>query len=385
MKSIKWIKIFFSLILITTIFIGAINYIVDPYGIYNMNVFKNKPKQSNKIKLVKAIKVKEIKPASIVLGTSRAEYGYDPTHEYFIKPSYNLATSGSSVYENKLYLKWALKQGNLKKVLLVADYIMFNNKTQRSVDDFETYFNDKNIYSLLFSLDVFKDSYKTVFNNKKLSEYLQNGQKDHNNSWSDILKNGGHLEKMKRDESKYYKNYLTNYEYQDTKKESFQDFEEILKLCYENNIELDIVFGPSHIRQWEALNYYLNINKWFEWKRDIIFFVDKIGKQYNKESFRIMDFSVYHFLTSEIVPINKNIQMKYYWEGSHYKNELGLIVLDRLTGNDKYKDFGVQLNIKNIDEYLEQQKIDRYKFINTEKYRIDFEEYLKINNKLVKD
>lgn len=158
-----------------------------------------------------------------------------------------------------------------------------------------------------------------------------------------------------------------------------------MKLCYENNIELDIVFGPSHIRQWEALNYYLNINKWFEWKRDIIFFVDKIGKQYNKESFRIMDFSVYHFLTSEIVPINKNIQMKYYWEGSHYKNELGLIVLDRLTGNDKYKDFGVQLNIKNIDEYLEQQKIDRYKFINTEKYRIDFEEYLKINNKLVKD
>ena len=81
-----------------------------------------------------------------------------------------------------------------------------------------------------------------------------------------------------------------------------------------------------------------------------------------------MDFSVYNFLTSEIVPINKNIQMKYYWEGSHYKNELGLIVLDRLTGNDKYKDFGVQLNIKNIDEYLNIHPLSNIIVLNKESY-----------------
>ncbi len=37
------------------------------------------------------------------------------------------------------------------------------------------------------------------------------------------------------------------------KKSSFDDFRDILKVCYENNIKLDIVFGPSHIRQWKLL------------------------------------------------------------------------------------------------------------------------------------
>lgn len=65
-----------------------------------------------------------------------------------------------------------------------------------------------------------------------------------------------------------------------------------------------------------------------------------------------MDFSVYHPFTAEKVPTDKNTKMKYYWESSHYKNELGLIVLDRLVGDSKYEDFGMELNLDNIDTYL---------------------------------
>lgn len=377
MNSKKWIKILIVLCVLSVGFVGGINYLVDPYELYKTNIFKSKPEQSAKMRLVKALKTKEIKPVSISLGTSRTEYGYDPTHEYFTKPSYNLATSGSSMYENLLNFKYALKQGNLKKVLLVVDYRMFNNKTQKNINDFETYFDNKNIYSLLLSIDVLKDSFKTVLNQKDRNQYLENGQRDHNFNWKNILKNGGHLETMKKDESKYYEDYPTDYTYKDTKKKSFPDFEEILKLCYENNIELDIIFGPSHIRQWEALDYYLGYEKWLQWKKDVVISVNKIAKQYNKQQFRIMDFSVYHPLTAEEVPNDKNSKMKYHWEASHYKNELGLIVLDRLVGKSKYKDFGIELSLTNIDEHLKQQKIKRPKFIYIEKYKEDFSKYLK--------
>ena len=315
------------------------------------------------------------------MGTSRAEYGYDPNHKYFLKPSYNLATPGSTMYENKLYLQWALKQGNLRKVLLVADYRMFNNMTQKSTQDFETYFENKNIYSLLFSSDVFQDSFNTIIAKKNATKYLENGQREHTHNWQNILKDGGHLKAMKKKESTYCKGFPTNYTYMDTKKESFSDFEDIIKLCYENNIELDIVFRPSHIRQWEALNYYLGIDKWFQWKKDVVVFVNNIAKQYDKKTFRIMDFSVYHPLTAEEIPLDINTQMKYHWESSHHKNELGLIVLDRLVGDSEYKDFGLELNINNIDEHLEQEKIYRHKFIDTEKYKMEFEEYLRLNDK----
>lgn len=280
------------------------------------------------------------------------------------------------MYESISYFKYALKQGNLKKVLLVVDYRMFNNKTQKSIQDFETYFDGKNIYSLLFSIDVLKDSLLTIKGGENSSIFLENGQKEHLHNKYNINKNGGHLETMKKYEKNYYKDFQTNYTYKDTKKKSFPDFEEIVKLCYENNIELDIIFGPSHIRQWEALDYYLGYDKWLQWKKDVVLSVNKIAHQQNKKSFRVMDFSVYHNLTAEKVPTDKDTKMKYHWEASHYKNELGPIVLDRLVGDSKFNDFGIELNLQNIDKHLKQQEINRHKFIDVEKYKKDFEVYL---------
>ena len=151
MSSKKFLKIVLGLSFFVAILIGGVNYIVDPYGIYKTNIFQNKPEQDKNIRLAKVVKVEELKPVSISLGTSRTEYGYDPNHEYFSKPSYNLAVSGASLYENRLYLEHAIKQGNLKEVILVADWRMFNDPKMRKLDDFENSFNVENIYKQLFS------------------------------------------------------------------------------------------------------------------------------------------------------------------------------------------------------------------------------------------
>ena len=372
MKSTKWIKIFFGLSLIGVLFVGGVNYIVDPYGIYKTNIFLNKPEQDKNIRLAKVVKVEELKPVSISLGTSRTEYGYDPNHEYFSKPSYNLAVSGASLYENRLYLEHAIKQGNLKEVILVADWRMFNDPKMRKLDDFENSFNVENIYKQLFSVDLFISSFKTIINQKSKSSYLENGQRDWYFNQENIDKQGGHLKVMNKDEESYYKKSDFKYNsniYQDTKESSFDDFRKILELCYQNNIKLDIVFGPSHIRQWEAYDYYQDIETWYKWKKDVVLFVEKIADEQEKTPYRIMDFSVYHELTAETVPTNPKEKMKYHWEASHYKKELGDIVLDRLLDISPYKDFGVELNIQNIDNHIQNLREDRVKFIDTEAYR----------------
>jgi len=69
------------------------------------------------------------------------------------------------------------------------------------------------------------------------------------------------------------------------------------------------------------------------------------------------------------VPTDPKIEMKWHWEASHYKHELGLIVLDRLIGLSEYQDFGVVLNSGNIKEHLENQKKQRAIFIDSEKYK----------------
>ena len=372
MKSTKWIKIFFGLSLLGILFMGGVNYIVDPYGIYKTNIFLNKPEQDKNIRLLKVVKVEDVKPVSISLGTSRTEYGYDPNHEYFSKPSYNLAVSGASLYENRLYLEHAIKQGNLKEVILVADWRMFNDPKMRKLDDFENSFNVENIYKQLFSVDLFISSFKTILNQKTKNSYLENGQRDWYFNQENIDKQGGHLKVMNKDEESYYKKSDFKYNsniYQDTKESSFDDFRKILELCYQNNIKLDIVFGPSHIRQWEAYDYYQDIETWYKWKKDVVLFVEKIADEQEKTPYRIMDFSVYHELTAETVPTNTKEKMKYHWEASHYKKELGDIVLDRLLDISPYKDFGVELNSENIDFHIQNLREDRVKFIDTKAYR----------------
>ena len=372
MSSKKFLKIVLGLSFFVAILIGGVNYIVDPYGIYKTNIFQNKPEQDKNIRLAKVVKVEELKPVSISLGTSRTEYGYDPNHEYFSKPSYNLAVSAASLYENRLYLEHSIKQGNLKEVILVADWRMFNDPKMRKLDDFENSFNVENIYKQLFSVDLFRSSLNTIIKQKVKSPFLENGQRDWYFNQENIDKQGGHLKVMNKDEESYYKKstYKINSNiYQDTKKDSFEDFRKILELCYQNNIKLDIVFGPSHIRQWEAYDYYQDIETWYKWKKDVVLFVEKIADEQEKTPYRIMDFSVYHELTAETVPTNPKEKMKYHWEASHYKKELGDIVLDRLLDISPYEDFGVELNIQNIDNHIQNLREDRVKFIDTEAYR----------------
>jgi len=366
----KWILLWFKIVFILLFLIGIFNVIINPYGIFNTIISIPHIKTDNKIRLIKAIKVEQIKPVSIILGTSRAEFGYDPSHYYFKKPSYNFAISASSMYEARKNFEWALKQGRLKQVLLVLDYIMLDSLQQQHTKDFDKYFNSYNIFKYIFSIDTLKDSIKVLRHKQTGYTYLDNGQRGHKFYWKYILQEGGYPKVLIKSERNYYKEYLPEYKYKDTKRSSLPDLSYIIKKSYENNISLDIIFGPSHIRQWEAFDYFLGYEKLLEFKKDVVILINNIAKDYHKHPFRIIDFATYNRFTSEKIPNIFNMQMKYYWESSHYKNELGLLVLDRLEGNISLN-FGNELNISNINKHIQNLKKDRKKYIDSKKYRLE--------------
>lgn len=310
-----------------------------------------------------------------MLGTSRGEIGYDPNHKYFMQPAYDLAISAGTLYEARLYFEQALKQKNVKQVLFIADYIMFNNKKQKNTQEIETYFA-KNSLSYLVSIQMFKDAISTIKRKKGCHEfYKPKGQAEYSQCFID--RRGGPLKAMQKNEFKYYLGRPTNYIYKDTKNNSFDDFDKILKACYENNIKLVIIFGPSHVRMWESLDYYLGYDNWLRWKKDVVFEVEKVAKNYDKKPFSIYDFSTYNQFTTEKVPDRKKATMKWHWESSHYKNKLGEKVLNVLNKDEKYDNFGVKLNTSNIDKHLKKQKENRKKYVDTKKYRKEFEKYAK--------
>ena len=364
MNSTKWLSKFFFLITFISIFIIILNYIVDPYGIYKTNFFPYKLSQDKIIRLIKVVRVNDIKPSSIILGNSRAEAGFDPEHKYFEQPSYNLAVSGGTSYESLHYLEYAIKQGNLKNVLLVADWEMFNDIIKKT-PDFDDYF-DESFYKYLFDISVLKNSISTIFNKNHINPYLENGLRYTDSS---MVPENGHLFASIKYE-KADKNYLNvNNTYLGTQRSSFDDFKSILEICYKNDINLEIIFGPMHIRYFETFDYYFGLETYYKWKKNLVLLADEISKSHNRKPFKIIDFSVYHYFTSEMVPLKPEIAMQYYWESSHYKKELGDIVLDRLLDISPYKDFGIELNSQNIDNHIKKLRDDREKYIDIKKYR----------------
>ena len=358
MKPKKWIKIWIIIIIFFLTLIPATNFIINPYDIYETHAF-NFPKTSayQKLREIEPIRIAQVKPSSIILGTSRPKHGLDANHKYFKKPSYNLAIPSGTIYENKRLLKLSIEQENLKYALLGLDYIMFSTKDKKG-SEIE---NNNNLMKYIFSIDALKDSLKTILGIGE-STILANG-----NAIS-LAKVKDYKETFKSVEKNSYKKNSKNYTYTNTGKNSFLDFEELLEIAYNNNIDMDIIFNPSHIRLWESLDYFIGLDTWYKWKKDIVLTVEKVAKKYNKKPFRVVDFAVYHEITNEKIPTD-NAKMKYYFESSHYTPELGNIVLDRLMGKSEYKDFGVEITSKNIDAHIEKQKSLRSKFINTQEYR----------------
>jgi hypothetical protein len=136
---------------------------------------------------------------------------------------------------------------------------MFNDLLKK-VPEFETYFDNFNPYRYIINTQTLKDSYTTFINRDIQSMYYKNGLLSSNGMNIHVKNSGGHLSLMKKEENFYYSIFPTDSNiYIATKHNSFDDFKEILDLSYNNNIKLDIIFGPSHIRQWEAFAYYHDI------------------------------------------------------------------------------------------------------------------------------
>ena len=61
----KWTFSFLFATIFIILFVATFNYIVDPYRIYDTNIFKNKPKEDLQARFAKVLRIQQLKPTSI--------------------------------------------------------------------------------------------------------------------------------------------------------------------------------------------------------------------------------------------------------------------------------------------------------------------------------
>ena len=348
--------------------VGGFNLIVDPYDIFDSPKIEgfnaNKPEIESIQRVYKAIKQNSAKTDILLIGTSRTDRGLDPANKNIKQDAYNSSINSGLPREYEFYIDTAVKNG-AKEVIIGVDLFTFYAKDHFRPDFDKTAFGKFEPAKYILSRDALTSSLKTI-RSVEQNPYLKIGLRDPSLSELETKKVGGYKKNFEGSEKGYFGSHYAK-DFDKSQNTHWQAFERILEKVHKRGIKITLFISPSHARQWEVLAIAQGWKMFEEYRRRLIAVNEDVARRNGKEAFVLWDFAGYHPLTTETVPDDPKARMKWYWDSSHYKKELGDIVLDRMfdgnfSGGGDYPDFGVKLTSQNIDAHLSKLRTDRAKW-----------------------
>lgn len=416
------------LLMLILLLVGGIvfNLVIDPFGVFRIveiNGINNvKTGQGGHVRMGKAGSVRVFKPQAVILGNSRAEYGINPEHPgWGTEPVYNLAISGSNMYEILRYFQHAHGIQPVKQALFMLDINQFNAYWENADDFMEdrlsvnpdgqlnSYYYLSDIVSTTLSTKALSQSINTILRSaaKKSTTYLTNGQRD----WHDDLlfrtamqKHGSYSNLFTVEEQSLFstrsKNrvppYVESFFNQKSRTNVFDSFRRLVQIAMRDNVDLRLAIGPSHARYFESYRLMGNWFLWEEWKRTLVRIVEEEASKAGVKPFPLWDFSGFNPLTMELVPPpnDKKTHMKWYFESSHYTTDMGDLIQDRVfdhkePGRTVPDYFGVLITSRNIEGHLKNIREENQHFRELQpsvaKELADLASEFDISNEYVKD
>ncbi len=331
--------------------LAGFNALIDPYGYFDppkISGVNELPLGFNhRPLLAKSLAVSELRPATIILGNSRAEAAYDPQHPAItLRPAYNLAIGGAGLAMLHRYFLETLAAGGLRKVILALDLTMFDpaaNAADASLDT--VLITDatgkpagdtrkwRRLVFILLSGTTSSDSWWSYTHQRKpVAIYSRSGLREEAYDIAQVAREGGPRRASLRAESSFLAGTL-----RDVESEKFRasygatlaELQEIVDLGARHGIQLKLIINPIHARQNYALAAAGLWPLYENWKRDLV-----SAAQRSPELVSLWDFSGVSSCTAENLPPDANAAsvMRWYRESSHFRRVLGNRVLDQVFG-----------------------------------------------------
>ncbi|MCT7982832.1 hypothetical protein NG796_05945 [Laspinema sp. A4] len=372
----------FRLLTLTAIFLAMIagfNGFFDPYEVLGTPTIKRlnqvKREKDIQVRLFKTVAVNKIEAKSLFLGSSRTEFGLDTHHPALRhqQPGYNLAITGGNMYEVRRYFDHAIAtQPEVKEIVLGLDFFMFNQIRQNTPDFKEHRLETRELFggdvfeillskqALISSLKTFKNSFLRP-NNPGF--FYADGRRHPDSTIEQVYFNQGVIPRFRM----VLRDFLVRpdlYGIYELSPDYLEDLQAIITTSQQRGIRLHLFISPSHAMQWEAIRVAGLWSEFENWKRAIV------------NLSPIWDFSGYNSMTTEAIAN----PMQYYIESSHYRKELGDLVLNRILDYQPEtvpSDFGLLLTLTNLETHLEQIRRDREVWAKENPKWVEFVEALK--------
>jgi hypothetical protein len=380
-----YLKTLLTVAALLTSAVVAANLVLNPFAIFPAyeipGLNARKTEFFKHIRLVKAYRLREVKPEVVLAGNSRVDMAFDPEHPALKRRSYkvyNSALAGASIYEVLRYLQHTHRLAPVKLAVVGLDRSMFQGKAKPDFDEDilatspEGKANPYPIVNLVrtaLSLDTLIASVGTAMRQREegIREFRADGMRLTRSADRGVQVAGGHRVAFSqalitRDEETVRSATAAQ------GKEMLGYFRRLLDYCRAERIELVLFIHPLHA--WDLENNHLlhQSEEMENWKRELVrIAAEEAGA--GRAAFPLWDFSDYNAVTTEPVPAkgDKNAVMRYYWEPHHYKKMTGDLILDRVLDFRSEEralpeDFGVLLSSANVQRSIANARAARLQY-----------------------
>jgi len=345
--------------------LASFNLIVDPYRAYRLFVSPELERFKNTAvtRRTKAEMMRHGDWDLVFLGSSRTEAGFDAEHPALGgRRAFNLGLSGTSLPEVEGALRYALAQGSVRTVLLLAEFELFRDDASLGDDFRHSPFHDE--YgrleyhgSNLFGMQATEHSLRT------LADYAAGRVAIHDRYGRMVFPlrgfETGHAALFRRALLGHGSLYAFRYAPPEVER-----FEDMVDACLAGGVDVVVAIAPAHALALVTYERQGLWPAWEGWKRAIAAAVERRNRAHpDRGPARLLDFAGFSPYACEPVPRDPSGSMRWYWDPTHFKKELGDVLLERMFGGAPADgDFGAPLRPDSVDALLARQNDERIRY-----------------------
>ncbi len=340
--------------------VGGTNFVVDPFGrfrtidVEGFNRVKVGVKRDTR--KGKTATLWECRFDTILLGSSRIEFGLNPKNPAFPERTYNAGLKSTSIYEMQRLARYMLEHQAPRMVVVGLDFFAFNER-RIGADDFEESLighgqQPWSVFKYLVSLETLQSAAITVLWNRLdvFDPCEQNGYDRGYPLRSSTADEFRRTVESFLDNPNYYQDYLAGDDYP-------RRLMQMLLELRSSGSDVRVFLSPVHAALIEAMAVAGLDDDYFRWKRRMVELVAEVNAaQPDARPMELWDFSGYNSVNTEVVAADGS-RLRNFRDPSHYRDKVGNFVIEKVLGQPPGEapvpaDFGVVLTPANVDARL---------------------------------
>ena len=373
-----YLRTFGLLVVLALAAVGVFNYVVDPYLVFHLPddaIAISRPNKNRLSPLSKSLAIARLQPSVVYVGNSRTEVGLPARHDALgAQRAFNGALTGASVADAIMMARHAMAVSDVNLIVMGVDFWTFSS--QQTNPHFDRALVGRSRLDYLWrgpalqfrhalSWDTTLASLSVVRRPRAPdcpSFLARAGQRDPTCMVMTLRKLGG-----PRSAFEYWIRTVDRRDQRSAASDRAKAIEQLgafVDDACRTRVKVRIYVNPTHALMLDTLRLSGQWEEFESWKRSL---VEEIARHPECDP-RLHDFSGYNSVTSEPSPLVTGQEMRWFWEASHYRSEVGDLILARVLGAkpaDAPAAFGVELNRDEAEKALSRVRVEQRDYLDS--------------------